>query len=127
MGILDKLFGREKSKKISEEKGLEIILSKLYKCKNINEELELINSMIEGPKFFAQFDTVDDAKVITTKIPYFNREGTLTYIIPCADGCNLFTGGKISNDEALQVFNTLRDPKSHQKGTTFYDWEPPVI
>jgi len=120
-----RIFDRFLKKFLKKEKTSEFILSKLYECKNFEEELDVINSLVDGPKFFVQFDNVEDAQKMITKIPYFNRKGTLTYIRPCADGCYLFTGGKISNDEALQVFNTIRDPNSRQKGTYFYDWKPP--
>ncbi len=98
------------------------VLSKLNECKNRDEEVNLIKALVEGPKFFAIFANFEDAKKTASKIPYIDRNGTVTYIRSMADGYHLFTGGQISGSEASQVAQIIMDPNSRQKATYFYDW-----
>lgn len=89
------------------------ILSRLQEGKNSQEEVDLINSLLDGPKSVVFFDNADDAQRSTAKIPYSNREGTMTYGRPIQDGVYVFTGGRILGDEALAVFNAIRAPGSN--------------
>lgn len=59
-------------------------------------------------------------------IPYSNREGAMTYGRPIQDGVYVFTGGRISGDEAPAVFNAISSPGINQKRAVFYDWGPPT-
>ena len=118
MGLFNWLFKKKNS--------TESIFLKLNECGDPGEEVNIVNSMVPWPKFFAQFDNMEDAENMHASIIYLHRKGTVTYIRPNLDGYRLFTGGKISNDEALQIFNTIRHHNSGQKGTMFYDWDPPL-
>ena len=78
-------------------------------------------------KFMVFFNSADDAQRFVTMIPYQNRNGTITYGRPILDGVYVFTGGKISDNEALAVFNAIIAPGSNQKRTAFYDRQPPGV
>jgi hypothetical protein len=106
---------------VEEKNSKRSVLTELNRCKNRQEEIDLIKSMIEGPKFFAFFQTLEDAKKIAAKIPYIERHGTVTYIRQTVEGYQLFTGGKISQEEAAKVAAIIMDPNSLQIGTTFFD------
>ena len=58
---------------------VEGILSRLQEGKNSQEAVDLINSLLDGPKSVVFFDNADDAQRSTAKIPYSNREGTIKY------------------------------------------------
>lgn len=124
MGILNKLFGGNKTQ-TAHKNDTTYILSRLRECKNSSEEIDLINSLLDGPKFMVFFDNADDALRFAGKVSYYGREGTLTFGRPISDGVYVFTGGRISNDEALAVFNAIRAPGSNQKRAVFYGWDPP--
>ncbi|MCW4009388.1 MAG: hypothetical protein NWF05_02050 [Candidatus Bathyarchaeota archaeon] len=102
------------------------VLSRLNECKNTDEAVALIRSLVEGPKFFALFRNFADAKRAAAKIPYIDKQGTVTYIKSTDEGYQLFTGGIISDKDAAQVFSVVNDPKSRQIALSFYDWAPQV-
>lgn len=102
------------------------ILAQLSKTSRFEQELDIIDKLVVGPKFFVEFDGYEDVERLTAKIPYLHRSGTVTYARPWRNGYHLFTGGKISNAEALAIMTAIRAPGSGQKGATFTDWTPPL-
>lgn len=102
------------------------ILAQLSKTNSFEQELDITNRLVVGPKFFIEFDQYEDVERFTASIPYLHRSGTVTYARPWKNGFHAFTGGKISDSEALAVMKAIRSPGSGQKGATFTDWTPPA-
>jgi hypothetical protein len=62
------------------------ILSKLNKCKNRKDEVDLVKDCVEGPKIFVDFKSFQDAKKAAEKIPYLERKSTVSYIRATDEG-----------------------------------------
>src|SRR3989304_2449445 len=98
------MFGRKSNTKY--------IISELSKCQEIEEQLSILNKYLEGPKFQTFFDAQKKAEAFCKKIPYMNRDKTVTFIRPVTDGFMLFTGGKMTGEEAMQILDALRNSRS---------------
>ncbi|MGI5971603.1 MAG: hypothetical protein ACOX7P_07775 [Oscillospiraceae bacterium] len=99
------------------------IQEKLQNCRGGEAESRIVNTFIKGPKFFAVLSSAEDTIRFINDIPYLNRKGTVTFVRPESNGFRLFTGGKISKQEALSILELIKNTDVNH-GAYFYDWSP---